>query len=130
MEEKNKQFDWNYNDKLKPLAQNLRRDMTKAEACLWKYVLRAGRMKGFTFNRQKTVLNYIADFMCKELKLIIEVDGLTHADPDVFAKDIERQRVLEDAGFTVVRFTDKDVLENIAGVHMAISNCIDTLNSP
>lgn len=130
MEEKNKQFDWQYSNKLKPLAQNLRRDMTKAEACLWKYVLRAGMMKGFTFNRQKPVMNYIADFMCKELKLIIEVDGLTHTDPDIFARDTERQKVLEDAGFTVLRFTDKEVLENIEGTHIAIGNCIDTLTSP
>ena len=52
--------------------------MTKAEACLWRYVLRARKMKGYSFRRQRPVLHYIADFMCKELKLIIEVDGITH----------------------------------------------------
>ena len=58
--------------------------MTKAEACLWKYVLRAGKMKSFQFRRQRPVLNYIADFMCKELMLIIEVDGITDSWEDVY----------------------------------------------
>ena len=49
--------------------------MTKAEACLWKYVLRASRMKGYGFRRQRPIMNYIADFMCKELMLVIEVDA-------------------------------------------------------
>ncbi|MCW3076617.1 MAG: hypothetical protein JWO32_1226, partial [Bacteroidetes bacterium] len=54
-----------------------RSQMTKSEVCLWKYAFRAKQM-GYTFNRQQPVLNYIADFMCNELKLIIEVDGYTH----------------------------------------------------
>ncbi len=87
--------------------------MTKAEACLWKYVLRAGGVLGFTFRRQRPVLIYIADFMCKELKLIIEVDGITHTYEDVIKKDKLRQAQLEDAGFTVIRFTDDEVLNQI-----------------
>jgi very-short-patch-repair endonuclease len=51
-----------YNNNLQPNANRLRKEMTKAEACLWKYVLRAGKMKGFQFRRQRPVLNYIADF--------------------------------------------------------------------
>jgi very-short-patch-repair endonuclease len=51
-----------YNKNLQPFANRLRKEMTKAEACLWKYVLRAGKMKGFQFRRQRPVLNYIADF--------------------------------------------------------------------
>jgi very-short-patch-repair endonuclease len=67
-----------YNKRLQFNANTLRKEMTKAEACLWKFVLRAGMMKGYSFRRQRPVLNYIADFMCKELMLVIEVDGLTH----------------------------------------------------
>ncbi|MDF2437130.1 MAG: endonuclease protein [Bacteroidota bacterium] len=52
-------------------------------------------MKGYTFNRQQPVLNFIADFMCKELSLIIEVDGGYHLKEDVYIKDLERQRELE-----------------------------------
>lgn len=75
MTEKNNKH---YNKDLQPFAKDLRSDMTKAEACLWKYVLKARMIKGYQFRRQRPVLNYIADFMCKELILIIEVDGITH----------------------------------------------------
>jgi very-short-patch-repair endonuclease len=76
-----------YNKNLQPNANRLRKEMTKAEACLWKYVLRAGKMKGFQFRRQRPVLNYIADFMCKELMLVIEVDGITHQWEEVIKND-------------------------------------------
>jgi len=90
--------------------------MTKAEACLWKYALKARQMKGYPFRRQRPVLNYIADFMCMELKLIIEVDGITHHDEKVILKDEQRQRNLEAAGFTVLRFSDHEVLKGMTGV--------------
>jgi len=96
--------------------------MTKAEACLWKYVLRAGRVKGFTFRRQRPVLQYIADFMCKELLLIIEVDGITHTYETVTQTDKKRQSDLENAGFTVIRFTDDEVLKHINKVRLAIED--------
>ncbi|SMO79124.1 endonuclease domain-containing protein [Gracilimonas mengyeensis] len=70
-----------YNKKLKPVAKSLRQRMTKAEACLWKYALKNRQHRGYTFNRQRPVLDYVADFMCKELKLIIEVDGSSHDHP-------------------------------------------------
>ena len=107
---------YNYNKNLTSYANNLRKNMTKAEACLWKYVLRAGGMKGFTFRRQRPVLKYIADFMCKELQLIIEVDGITHTYEEVAENDKKRQADLERAGFTVVRFTDEEVLHHINNV--------------
>lgn len=106
-----------YNKNLQPNANRLRKEMTKAEACLWKYVLRAGKMKGFQFRRQRPILRYIADFMCKELMLVIEVDGSIHQLEEIIKYDIERQRVLEEAGFTVLRFTNKEVLENITAVN-------------
>jgi len=58
-----------YNKALQPFAYKNCYQMTKAEACLWKYALRAKMMKGYTFNRQRPVLNYIADFMCKKNKV-------------------------------------------------------------
>ena len=82
--EYNNQF---YNKNLQPNAHRLRNEITKAEACLWKYVLRAGKMKGFQIRRQRPVLNYSADFMCKELMLVVEVDGLTHHFEEVIKKD-------------------------------------------
>ena len=114
-----------YNKNLQPCASRLRKEMTKAEACLWKYVLRAGKMKGFQFRRQRPVLNYIADFMCKELMLVVEVDGLTHHFEEVIKKDKIKQRALETAGFTVIRFTDDDVLNNINAVYNYLEDWIE-----
>ena len=101
-----------YNRHLRKNAHKLCHAMTKAEACLWKYALRA-KMTGYTFNRQRPVLNYIADFMCKELKLIIEVDGYSHTFDEVIENDKRRQKNLENAGFIVRRFTDDEVLRGI-----------------
>ncbi len=113
-----------YNRSLKALAKKLRKNMTKGEACLWKYVLKARHMKGYSFRRQWPVLDYIADFMCKELLLIIEVDGISHELPGIAIKDKIRQNELEKAGFTVLRFSDDDVLTDINGVYGKISQWI------
>lgn len=115
-----------YNNNLQPFANKNRKQMTKAEACLWKYALRAKQM-GYTFNRQRPVLNYIADFMCKELKLIIEVDGYSHLLEDVIENDIVRQQKLENAGFKVIRFKSEEVLKDIKRVREIIQITIDEL---
>ena len=118
-----------YNKTLQPFANHLRKNMTKAEACLWKYALRAKGMKGYIFRRERPVLNYIADFMCVELKLIIEVDGLTHQWEETIIKDAKKDADLTAAGFTVLRFDDEDVLtqlhkviERIEDIIVAIEN--------
>lgn len=105
-----------YNKELKPLATALRKNMTKAEACLWKYVLRENQLKDYAFRRQRPVLHYIADFLCKELMLIIEIDGITHDNKEAVINDKQRERNLIQAGFKIIRFTDQDVLTNIVGV--------------
>ncbi len=79
-----------YNPNLKTLARKLRNDSTLGEALLWRE-LNNGQMYGFDFHRQKPLLNYIVDFYCYELELIIEVDGQYHtweeqADKNTFAK--------------------------------------------
>ena len=114
-----------YNKNLQPNANRLRKGMTKAEACLWKYVVRAGKMKGYGFRRQRPVLNYIADFLCKELMLIVEVDGSIHELEEVRKNDKQRQKALEEAGFTVLRFTNNEVLTNIQWVHSCLEEWIE-----
>lgn len=109
----NKENHYGYNAKLQPFANQLRKDLTKAEACLWKYALRAGMRKGYSFRRQRPVLNFIADFMCKELKLVIEVDGITHTWEETVVKDRIKDEKLKEAGFQILRFDDEDVLKNI-----------------
>ncbi len=97
---------YGYNKRLQPNAHELRKTMTKAEACLWKYALRAGIHSGYGFRRQRPVLNFIADFMCKELKLIIEVDGITHSWAETVEKDRIRDEALTKVGFHILRFED------------------------
>ena len=98
--------------------------MTKSEACIWKYLLSNRKMKGYPFRRQRPVLNYIADFMCIELMLIIEIDGITHDDPAAYLKDQKRDRDLEAIGFTVLRFSGWEVLKRIDDVAIMIGDWI------
>lgn len=81
-----------YNKKLKPLARKLRNNSTPAEIRLWSEILQAKKMEGYSFLRQRPVLNFIADFVCKELKLIIEVDGSSHQGEQKWYKDKKRQQ--------------------------------------
>jgi len=90
-------------------ARDMRKDPTPAEAALWD-VLRARRFYGFKFRRQHPVGPFVADFLCFELGLIVEVDGGT--------RDEKRATWLEKLGFKVVRLRDEDVL---ADPHTALS---------
>jgi very-short-patch-repair endonuclease len=116
-----------YNKKLQPLASSLRKNMTKAESSLWKYVLKGKQLKGYQFRRQRPILQYIADFFCKELMLIVEIDGITHDAEDAIVKDKQREYHLERAGFKIVRFTDEETLTNISGVADHLNKIIEEL---
>jgi len=111
---------WHYNKSLQPYANKLRKDMIKAEACLWKYALRSGSLSDWQFRRQRPILNYIADFMCKDLLLVIEVDGITHLLEDTIKKDQRKDEDLESVGFKVIRFSDDEVLKGIENVIRSI----------
>lgn len=77
---------------------------------------------GYQFLRQRPILNYIADFMCRELKLIIEIDGVTHDFKMVV--DRERDIKLSEIGYFTLRFTDIEVMDNIEGVERCIKDWI------
>lgn len=83
------------------------------ERKLWS-VLRAKKLKGLKFRRQHGIGPYIVDFYCHELKLIIEVDGSSHDETEQY--DSNREEFLMAQGFNILRFTNKDVLHNLAGV--------------
>ncbi len=129
MQPASKSNNYHYNERLQPYANALRKNMTKSEASLWKYVLRAGQLQGYKFRRQRPVLNYIADFMCPELMLIIELDGITHLDEEVARKDKIRQQALESVGFTVLRFHDEEVLRDIRNVERVLESFIENFES-
>jgi len=85
-------------------------------------------MFGYDFDRQKPVDNYIVDFFCNELMLAIEIDGDTHNYK--IERDIKRQKRLEASGIRFLRFTDKDVKENIEGVVVMIGEWIRRNGKP
>ena len=103
-----------YNSSLKPLARELRKEGTKGEALLWKKVLRARSMEGYQFNRQFPIGDYIVDFICRKLKLIIEIDGSSHLMKGL--EDRKRQDDLERGGYKILRFTENEVVYRIDDV--------------
>ena len=94
------------------IERRLRRHSTDAEMVLW-LSLRDRRLSGFKFVRQEAIESFIVDFICREKKLIVEVDGGQHAGNE---KDSVRDKRLQDAGFQVMRFWNNDVLRNKNGV--------------
>jgi len=94
-------------------AKALRTNQTDAEQRLW-YHLRAHRFMNFKFKRQKPVGSYIVDFVCMERRLIIEIDGGQHADQVEY--DQRRDAWLRNQGYTVLRFWNNEVLQQLEGV--------------
>ncbi len=112
-----------YNPKLKEIARQLRKNSTLGEVLLWKK-LKGKQMLGYDFHRQKPIDNYIADFFCKILMLIIEIDGGSHDFEEVQLNDIKRQKKLEELGFHILRFTEKQVRKDINSVLLSIERWI------
>ncbi|HEY8100279.1 MAG TPA: endonuclease domain-containing protein [Burkholderiaceae bacterium] len=98
-------------------ARQLRRNQTDTEKILW-MALRNRQINQLKFRRQVAIGRYIVDFICFEIRLIIELDGDQHADAQEC--DEERTRWLESQGFLVVRFWNNDVMLNLEGVLMRI----------
>ena len=96
-------------------ARQMRHKPARAELILWNK-LRNRTLSGFKFSRQVPVGCYIVDFVCRELKLIIEVDGATHSDPDELCHDELRTVWLEGQGYSIYRIWNQDVYENLDGV--------------
>jgi very-short-patch-repair endonuclease len=92
------------------LAREMRRNMTMAEAALWKRV--SGSALGFHFRRQQIIAGFIADFYCHQAALVVEVDGAIHDA----AYDAERDRIFTGLGLTTLRFTNQQVQEQIGVV--------------
>jgi very-short-patch-repair endonuclease len=97
----------------------MRREKGPAERKLW-YKLRGLNTRGFQFRQQSPIGPYIADFCDHTAKLIVEVDGAQHGEPEGIAADKRRTRWLESQGYQVLRFWNNDVLTNIGGVEIAI----------
>jgi very-short-patch-repair endonuclease len=103
-----------------PRARQLRRDQTDAERLLWQR-LRSRQLSGFKFRRQVPMGPYIVDFLCREVRLVVEVDGGQHNEE----RDAERTAMLERAGLRVVRFWNNEVLENLEGVLVRLAEMLE-----
>lgn len=115
----------NFQKKLHFISGQLRLKPTFAEEFLWKY-LRKRQLLGFKFLRQHPVDRYIADFICYEVKLVIEVDGGIHSTQK--ERDDNRDQVLLSYGFHVLRFTNEEVLHQIDKVIGRIKTVLSSLS--
>ena len=107
-------------------ARVLRHNTTEAEARLWSQ-LRNRQLDGFKFIRQQPVGRYYADFVCRERRLVIEVDGGQHAESET---DKIRDRELARLGYRTIRIWNIDVFANIEGVLLAIRQELDPAPHP
>jgi len=100
-------------------ARDLRRMSTSAERVLWQH-LKGRSLAGFKFVRQAPIGAYIVAFLCREAKLVVEVDGATHSTDEEIAADNRRTQFLEERGFRVIRITNEAVFESAEGVREVI----------
>jgi very-short-patch-repair endonuclease len=100
----------------------LRNDVTPAEKEMWKYIRKDAL--GVRFRRQYGIGEYIADFYCPKLKLVIEIDGGSHFTDEARKYDEARTNYLNSIGVKVVRYTNNDVMNNIQGVLQNLTDII------
>ena len=110
-------------------ARHLRRRQTDAERRLWHH-LRTRRLGGHKFRRQHTIGKYIVDFYCEDARLVIELDGGGHNEPQQKAYDKRRTSTLEQLGLTVLRFWNHELLLNTEQVLEVILEALENVPSP
>lgn len=110
-----------YNQNRKDFSRQLRNNSTIGEVLLWKEI--KGRKLGYQFMRQKPIMGYIFDFYCASLKLAIEIDGSSHDART--EQDFKRQKEIEKFGIHFLRFTEKDVRNNLDSVLREIKMFIE-----
>ena len=99
--------------------------MVPAEKKLWYEMLRKENFRNLKFLRQKPIDSYIADFYCAKLKLVIEIDGDSHAEKEEY--DRTRTNLLNSYGITVLRYSNRDVLNNMEGVYQDLVSKIKSI---
>ena len=119
-----------YNKNLKQASRDLRNNMTDVEQLLWQR-LRRKQILGLQFYRQKTILNFIVDFYCSAVNLIIECDGGQHYTEDGRSADQIRDQALSELGLVVLRFSNRQILTDTdAMVEQIYSVVKQRLESP
>jgi len=102
-------------------ARALRQNMTDAERRIWQ-MLRSQQIERHQFRRQVPIGRYIADFVCHEARLIIEIDGGQHDHS--WPREAARSAFLQNEGYRVLRFWNNEVLANLDGVHAVIAEAL------
>lgn len=111
-------------DKKYNTARMLRKNSTIHEKRLWN-LFKNRQFHNLRFKRQVPIGNYIADFVCPEIKLVIEIDGGQHNEPNNIEYDKQRTSFLENNGYKVLRFWNNDIYTNINGVLEEIEKYIE-----
>ncbi len=114
-----------YNKELKEFSRELRTEtVSRAEKYLWKYAL-SRNQQGVKFKRQRPILCFIVDFFAQDIGLIIEIDGNSHYHKENY--DRMRQDKLENLGYTFLRFSEGNVINNLGEVITQIQHAIHCL---
>ncbi|MCM8816529.1 MAG: endonuclease domain-containing protein [Candidatus Omnitrophica bacterium] len=104
-----------YDTRLKKFSRKLRKNMTDAERFFWSKV-RNKQLQGYQFYRQRPIGKFIVDFYCPKAKLVVEIDGGQHYSDDGIKMDKTRDKFLAGYGLRILRFSDREIFENIEGV--------------
>jgi len=113
---------------MKERRQILRRKTTKPEIILWSKIRRK-QLDGFRFRRQYSVNEYVLDFYCSELKVGIEIDRENHERIELKEYDSEREEVIKLFGISILRFTNKEVIDHIDNVLEKIRDTVKSRSS-
>jgi very-short-patch-repair endonuclease len=108
---------------MKTVRRQLRKNSTEAERILWHHI--RGKKLGFRFQRQFSIQYFVCDFCCRSRKLIIEVDGGIHNKTKEY--DHERERIIKNLGYTVIRFSNNEI---IFSIHKVVKKILETLALP
>ena len=112
-----------YKRRLTRLARQNRNNPTPAEKKIWYEVLCRKQLEGYKFTRQKPLGGYIVDFYCSKLRLVIEIDGDSHAENKEY--DEARTEALSQLGLRLLRYTNREVCNNIEGVFQDLMQIIE-----
>jgi very-short-patch-repair endonuclease len=122
-----------YNNRLKPKARDLRKNMTDSENVLWSR-LRRKQLLGVQFYRQKPIGNYVVDFFAPRARLVVEVDGLQHMEDHLIKTDQRRDAYLANLGLHALRFGNRQVLQDtdrvVEMIYRTLSARLDCGNPP
>ena len=113
-----------YDKRLTALARENRKNQTPAENLIWQKVLRSKQLEHYKFHRQKPIGPYVVDFYCAELRLVIEIDGDSHAEQIDY--DTQRTAFLESRGLRVIRYANRDILSNLASIYEDLQTKLET----